>query len=103
MYVAMLLPIEIINNLLSIIRVSHQCMHVASCFKVFISAFILPESRKSHGSTTMSRRKVSQIYVSFEEGPAFFKKSILRQIMMHAKEVILHGKWRGNIGSPHVE
>ena len=34
------------------------------CFSIYLA-----EPRKSHGSTAVSRRKVSQIYASFEEDP----------------------------------
>ena len=54
--------------------------------------------QKNHGPTAVSLRKGSQIYASIENGPAIFKKSSLRKTLMHANEVILHGKWRTTWG-----
>ena len=50
------------------------------------------ESRKSHGSTAVNRKKVSKIFARCEEGPAISKKFSLRGILMLANEVISYEK-----------
>ena len=47
-----------------------------------------PESRKSHGSTAVSRRKVSYMYASLRKAQKFYKKIALEEILMHVNEVI---------------
>ena len=56
----------------------------------------LPESRKSYGSTTVSRRKVFYVYANFEEGFVISQKSLARGIFKCLNiEMIWHGEIKG--------
>ena len=59
---------------------------------------MLTESRKSNGSTAVSRRKASYIYVSCEEGPVILWKMWLEGSFDAFRwKDFAWGKWRDNL------
>ena len=57
------------------------------------------ESRKSYGSTTVSRKKDFKVHASFEESPVNYKTSGLRKVLINANEVMWYEKRRDKVGN----